>query len=97
MIVVVIDHEHQIGRLDISVDPVLTIGGNQRAGDLAGNTESEVGRKRAVSLDSALYGFPFHILHRVVEASLRIAKVEDGCNIRMPEARCRPCLPKEAL
>src|ERR1700751_1239991 len=90
-------NQHDVGRVDIAVDQLLTLGDNQSTCYLAGDTQCLLRWKRPFAAYPTFDGFAVHVFHDVEETVSGVAEVKNGSNIRMAKLSRRASFANETL
>jgi hypothetical protein len=75
--------DEHVGRLEIAMQDALPVRRRQAAAQLAGDVDHLLGRQPADPADQRRQVLSFHELHRVEDAELRLADVEDAAHGRV--------------
>src|SRR5580692_5006521 len=97
MLVILAVNEHNIGRFDVTMDKSLAFSRNQRAGNLAYDTQRQVQPDRTCSLNSALHGFAIDKFHRIEETGVGLSQVEHARHVGVRKLCCRTSFTDKAL
>ena len=76
--------DHHVARFDVAVNDAFGVSGGEGVGDLDGDGERAFQFERA-TVDELAHVAPRDVLHGDVMDVARLAKIEDGADVRMIE------------